>query len=84
MAGRKGEKFWADAVRRAVNRRLDDIEGQPKKLDRLADKMVEAGLEGDMQAIKEIGDRLDGKATQQTDSNVNLSGKLELTKRIAR
>jgi hypothetical protein len=84
MAGRKGEKFWADAVRRAVMRRMDDVEGKPQKLERLADKIVEAGMEGDIQALKEIGDRLDGKATQQTDSTVNLSGSLELVKRIAR
>lgn len=84
MAGRKGEKFWADAVRRAVNRRLDGVEGNPKKIEAIADRLVEAAMDGDIQAIKEIGDRLDGKATQQTDSNVNVSGKLELVKRIAR
>lgn len=70
MAGRKGEKFWADAVTRAVNRRLDDIEGQPKKLDRLADKLVDAGLAGEIPALKEIGDRLDGRPAQA----VKLSG----------
>lgn len=64
MAGKKGEKFWADAVRRAVNRRMADEEGKPKKLERLADKLVEAGLGGDIQALKEIGDRLDGRAAQ--------------------
>lgn len=84
MAGRKGEKFWADAVKRAVNRRLEDEEGKPKKLERLADRLVDAALDGDIQAMKEIGDRLDGKATQQTDANVNLAGSLELVKRIAK
>lgn len=67
MAGRKGEKFWADAVMRAVNRRLDDEEGQPKKLDRLADELVDAGMRGDIPALKEIGDRLDGKPKQAID-----------------
>lgn len=84
MAGRKGEKFWADAVKRAVNRRLESEEGKPKKLERLADRLVDAALDGDIQAMKEIGDRLDGKATQQTDANVNLAGSLELVKRIAK
>lgn len=84
MAGRKGEKFWADAVKRAVNRRLDDEEGKPKKLERIADALVEAALDGDIQAIKEIGDRLDGKATQQTDTNLNVKGSLVLEKRIVK
>ena len=64
MPGPKSDKIWADAVRRAVNRRLDKEEGKPKKLERLADKIVEAGLAGDIQAMKEIGDRLDGKPKQ--------------------
>lgn len=67
MAGRKGEKIWADAVRRAVHRRLEGEEGKPQKLERLADQLVEAGLAGDIGALKEIGDRLDGKARQQTE-----------------
>lgn len=67
MAGRKGEKEWAHAMRRAVMRRIEGIEGKPQKLERLADKVVELGLAGDMQALKEIGDRLDGKSVQQKE-----------------
>ena len=67
MAGRKGEKIWADAVRRAVMRRLEDEEGKPQKIERLADKLVDQGLAGDVTAIKEIGDRLDGKARQMIE-----------------
>lgn len=33
-------------------------------LQAIADKLIESALEGDMQAIKEIGDRVDGKAVQ--------------------
>jgi len=40
--------------------------GEPvKKL--LARKLVQKGLEGDVSAIKEFGDRIDGKPTQPTD-----------------
>lgn len=67
MAGRKGEKIWADAVRRAVMRRMEDEEGKPQKIERLADRLVDAGLAGDSTALKEIGDRLDGKPRQQVD-----------------
>lgn len=62
--GPKSDKIWADAVHRAVKRRLDKEEGKPQKIERLADNLVDLGLAGDMSAIKEIGDRLDGKAPQ--------------------
>lgn len=68
MAGRKGEKIWADAVRRAVMRRMEDVEGKPQKLERLADALVSSALEGETVALKEIGDRLDGKPAQH---NIN-------------
>lgn len=67
MPGPKSDKIWADAVRRAVKRRLDDEEGKPQKLERLADKLVGAGLAGDISALREIGDRLDGKPSQSID-----------------
>lgn len=83
MAGRKGEKFWADAVRRAVFRRLEDREGQPKRLEVLADKLVEAGMEGDMAALKEIGDRLDGRPRQQIEGTGE-NGEHEVVHKIIR
>ena len=43
-----------------------DSEGQTF-LAKIAKKCVEAAVEGDMQAIKEIGDRIDGKAPQSLD-----------------
>lgn len=64
--GPKSDKIWADAVRRAVMRRIENEEGKPQKIERLADNLVELGLAGDITAIKEIGDRIDGKAKQQT------------------
>ncbi len=38
-----------------------------KKLSLLADKLVERALEGDITAMKEIGDRLDGKPAQAVE-----------------
>ncbi len=61
--GAKSDKLWRDAIQRAVKRRLAG-DGDPQALDRLADKLVEKGLEGDIPAIREIGDRLDGKPAQ--------------------
>ena len=62
--GPKSDKIWSNAVHRAVKRRLENEEGKPQKIERLADKLVELALEGDIPAIKEVGDRLDGKPAQ--------------------
>lgn len=67
MPGPKSDKIWADAVRRAVMRRLENEEGKPQKIERLADNLVELGLGGDVGALKEIGDRLDGKPKAQNE-----------------
>jgi hypothetical protein len=61
--GAKSDKIWRDAIMRAVRRR--DSGEDPQALEKLADKLVAKGLEGDIPALKEIGDRLDGKPTQE-------------------
>ncbi len=59
-------KLWRDAL----DKRLRDFNKGDSKvqqywaLQAIADKLIEAALEGDMQAIKEIGDRIDGKSVQ--------------------
>ena len=55
--GRKGDKLWRDALMVAVKRECEDG-GKTKKLAALADKLVERGLDGDVTALKEIGDTL--------------------------
>lgn len=49
------------AVRRDESGKADN---PAQRLELLADALVEKGLDGDVAAIREIGDRLDGKATQ--------------------
>jgi hypothetical protein len=57
-------KVWRDAIRVAVMRPADG-EAKPKnKLDALATALVASGVSGDVSALKEIGDRLDGKVPQ--------------------
>jgi hypothetical protein len=56
------EKPWRDAIRLAVNAIVG--EGDARKLRLLAETLVRKGLEGDTTALKEIGDRLDGKPAQ--------------------
>ena len=60
--GSKSDKIWRDAIHRAVKRAGKD--GQTKRLELLADKLVDEALSGDVPALKEIGDRLDGRPAQ--------------------
>lgn len=65
--GRAKEKVWREAVLRAVKRRFPAADGEdkdPQALDRIADALVNAAMTGDIQAIKEVGDRVDGKPAQ--------------------
>lgn len=60
--GPKSDKIWRDAIMRAVKREVE--KGGGRKLEKLADKLVERGLDGDVSAMREIGDRIDGKPVQ--------------------
>ena len=63
--GAKSDKLWRDAIMVAVKRETTGADGKPtKKLALLADKLVNEAINGNVAAIKEIGDRLDGRATQ--------------------
>lgn len=65
------EKVWRDAVLLAVNDKEGKGKDARKKLRALAEALVEKGLAGDVGAIKEIGDRLDGKAAQVVAGDEN-------------
>ena len=54
-------KLWTDAIKRALARRSDTVEGG---LNDLADTFIEAVANGDAWAMKELGDRLEGKPAQ--------------------
>lgn len=80
MAGVKGrsgtnkgkDKPWADALRIVVFR---DDEAGKRRLMKLAEACAAAAESGDMQAMKEIGDRLDGKPAQALE----MSGSIALS-----
>ena len=73
--GPYADKLWREALRRAVLKR---VEGQ-QNLDRLAGVVVASALDGDMQAAKEIGDRLDGKPAQAVEHTGEGGGPLVVT-----
>ena len=62
---------WTDALRMAVNEATE--KGQQKKLRRIANVVVDKALDGDMAAIKELADRLQGRSVQPVDSKVESS-----------
>lgn len=74
----KSDKVWREAVMRAVARR--NSKKDPQAIEKLADSLVAKGLDGDVSALKEIGDRLDGKPSQ----GVDISGGMNLTVEIVR
>lgn len=82
-AGPKSDKLWADAVHQAVKRYHEETtaDGKKKKaryLNLLADNLVKAGMKGDITALKEIGDRLDGKAVQPTENKHEHQGEVKV------
>lgn len=63
MAGRPPkEKSFANMLNIAVKEAIED--GSKTKLRAVADALVDAAMKGDVPAIKEVADRLDGKVPQ--------------------
>ena len=54
------DKPFRDALRLAIAEAADN----PRSLRKVAERLIDKAMEGDVQAIKEIGDRLDGKPAQ--------------------
>lgn len=54
----KNNRLWAETIRRAVT------QSNAERLRRIAEALLDQAEQGNIQAIKEIGDRLDGKAAQ--------------------
>lgn len=59
----KGNK-WKTAIEHVLENYETDQVRKGLALREIARKLIDTALEGDMQAIKEIGDRLDGKPVQ--------------------
>lgn len=62
--GGRGKRHWRDALTRAVMKASEGGRVDYVRLDEIADAVVTAAIGGDIQAAKEIGDRLDGRAVQ--------------------
>lgn len=52
----KNNRIWANTIRKLA------IQEDYRRIHAIAEKLYEKAAEGDLGAIKEVGDRLDGKA----------------------
>ncbi len=63
-------RVWTDAIRRVLTRLDSEAPQRDAKIDQLALVLINKAMEGDMQAIKEVGDRLEGKPAQAIEATV--------------
>lgn len=83
--GGKPDKLMRDALMVALKREALSAEGKPtKKLALIADALVDKACEGDVAAIKEIGDRVDGKPAQALEHTGEGGGPVEIVRRIVK
>ena len=72
--GGKPDKLMRDALILELQTEAKDADGQmTKKLRLIARKLVDKAAEGDVPAIKEINDRVDGKAHQSIDMSATVA-----------
>lgn len=68
---RASSASWAHSIRLAIKTR--SLAEQKQILAAIAEVLIDKALDGNMEAIKEIGDRIDGKSTQMVLTNHNLT-----------
>lgn len=71
----KNNRLWAETIKRAV------AQSDGKRLRAIAEALLDKAEQGDIAAIKELGDRLDGKSMQAIEQTTEISGTLEIAKR---
>lgn len=83
-------KRWSGAIRRALNEYTDDNVKQGEALIKIAQVIVREAIAGDKDAIREIGNRLDGKPAQaltlsgDSDNPLDVNHKIEFVGKIER
>ena len=74
---------WRDAIRHALAKIGRDVDGKEaayrKGLYEVADKFIEAAKAGEPWAMKEIGDRMDGKPKQSQEISGPGGGSIPLS-----
>lgn len=72
--------MWNAAIQRALEKRAKS--DQVEALDLLAEKLLARCDEGEISALKELGDRLDGKPNQTVDMNASIRSWSEVLNNI--
>jgi len=58
----------------AIKETAQDAEGKPvRKLRQMAEKLVDLAIQGDVGAIREVADRIDGKPTQAVEHSGDMT-----------
>lgn len=57
-------RVWRDAIERALEIRTKSRIDGKKEIDALAERLLDLVAAGDLAALKEFGDRIDGKPAQ--------------------
>lgn len=74
------ERSFAAALRVAIN---EAVEGGGNKLRKVAEALVDKAMSGDVNAIRELADRIDGKVPQalvgEDDGPVRVAHSLDLS-----
>ena len=70
----KTNRIWGNIIKKLA------VQEDYKRLHAMAEKLYDkAIIDGDLAAIKEVGDRVDGKVVQQIDQNTEHSGSIMYT-----
>ncbi len=67
-------KPWLASINRALAART--LKEQKDALDTLAEKLIDMCSAGDLEALKELGNRLDGRPHQTLDANLDAGSAL--------
>ena len=65
-----GDKQFVEQLRIVLAEVVPDDPAGKRKLRRIAEKLVDAALEGHSWAIQQVADRIDGKPAQESTVNV--------------
>lgn len=73
-------KYWRDTIDWALRNYEGSAVERGQALRKIAFRLIESALEGDHAAIREIGDRLDGKPAQSHEVEANINDTRERSK----
>jgi len=72
------KKPWNAAIQRALDKRT--LKSKRDALDSLAEKLLQLCDEGDLGALRELADRIEGKAVQVVEAQVDASVTVEIVR----